>query len=108
MAAPVDGDWQFFSHDPQTGVTVWVLDLGTHLAVRRDIPVDDLLDDIAAERSANEGKGWGDGKVIGSVPLGLAYSSGYMKARQEGDEAWIRRFWNNPDHRRLRTFEGRV
>jgi hypothetical protein len=104
----MEGDWQLLRHDPITGTKTYILDIGTHYVVRKEIPVDDILEDVAMERSANAGKRWGDGQVIGSVPLPLAFSSGYMKARVNGDTEWIKRFWNDPDHRKLRTFEGNI
>lgn len=67
-----------------------------------------LLDANARARSSNAGRRWGDGQVVGSIPLNLYYSSGMAEANKQADKAWIKRFWNDPDNRNLRTFEGRV
>lgn len=67
-----------------------------------------MLDRAHAERSANAGKRWGGGQVIGRLPLPLYFSSGMAQARMQGDETWIKRFWNSSDHSKLRTFEGNV
>ena len=67
-----------------------------------------LLDRAAAERAANAGKRWGDGQVIGRLPLTLYFNSGMAKARVQGDTTWIKRFWNDSEHSKLRTFEGKV
>lgn len=104
----MDGDWVLIHHSPVTGVKTYVMDLGTHYAVRKDTPVDGILDSAAADRSNNGGKRWGDGRVIGTIPDAIAWSSGYMNAKKNGDEAWIKRFWNNRDNYKLRTFEGTV
>lgn len=104
-----DGDWELFNYDPDTGVSVWRYDHPDgRITYRRDIPIDDLTGHLAEERAASAGKPWGDGRVIGSVPDGIAWSSGYMQARMNGDTAWIKRFWNDRDNFKLRTFEGRV
>jgi hypothetical protein len=67
-----------------------------------------MLERAAAERSANAGKRWGDGQVVGRVPLPLYFSSGLAEAARQQDEAWRKRFWNDPDNSRLRTFEGKL
>lgn len=104
-----DGDWKLFSYDPVTGVKAWLLDVGNGaFVIRQDIPLDDIFASTAEERAMNQGRRWGDGRVIGSIPDALAWSSGYMKAKQNGDDAWIKRFWNDRDNYKLRTFEGRV
>lgn len=102
------GGWLFWNRDPVTGVAVWIGEVDGHYVIRRDIPMDDILESCADERAYNQGKSWGDGQVIGSVPMGLAFSSGYVEAKKQGDTAWIKRFWNDPDHKKLRTREGRV
>lgn len=66
------------------------------------------LDQAHAERAANAGKRWGGGQVIGRLPLPLWFDSGMAAARQQNDLRWIKRFWNDPDHKRLRTFEGKL
>lgn len=67
-----------------------------------------MLDRAHAERSANAGKRWGDGRNIGRVPLPLYFSSGLAEAARQKDEKWRRAFWNDPDHSRLRLFEGKL
>lgn len=69
---------------------------------------DKLLDLAAQERTDNAGKNWGDGRIIGRVPMNLYYASGLAEAARQRDDKFIRRFWNDLDNRKLRTFEGRV
>ncbi len=66
------------------------------------------LDRAHAERAANAGKKWGDGQVVGRLPLPLYFSSGMAEAARQGDEKWRKAFWNDPDNARLRTFEGKL
>ena len=67
-----------------------------------------ILESAAADRSDNAGKRWGDGQIIGTVPDTIFYSSGYAEAKNNHDAAWLKRFWNDPDHKKLRTFEGSI
>lgn len=54
------------------------------------------------------GQRFGDGKVVGRVPLNLFYASGLAEASRQGDTTWIKRFWNDPDNAKFRTFRGKV
>ena len=79
------------------------------IIVRREWKgTDKLLDLAAQERSDNAGKRWGDGQIIGRVPLNLYYASGLAEAARQNDRAFVKRFWNDSDHRNLRTFEGKI
>jgi hypothetical protein len=69
---------------------------------------DPLLEETAQRRSENAGKRWGDGQAIGSVPLDLYFKSGLSEANTQRDTKWIKRWWNDADNKKLRTFEGNV
>lgn len=104
-----DGNWWLVNYDEDTEVATWLTtEDGKRYIQRRDEPRQDIIASAAADRLENAGKRWGDGQVIGTVPEGYAWSSGYMRAKAEGDTAWIKRFWNDRDNRNLRTFEGKV
>jgi hypothetical protein len=102
-------DWLLVRSDPITGMKVYIQDMGDgRTAIKKVMPVDPILESAAADRSNNAGRKWGDGQVIGTVPLELYFSTGYADAKKNGDTAWLKRFWNNGDHKKLRTFEGQV
>lgn len=86
------------------------LDMGDGRVILRTehLQTDALLAGNAMDRSANAGKRWGEGQVIGRLPLNLYYASGLAEAMRQGDMAWVRRFWNDGDNARFRTFEGQV
>lgn len=67
-----------------------------------------MLDDIHQAHMNWQGKRWGDGAVIGRVPLNLYYSSGLAEASRQRDKKFIARFWDNLDHRRLRIKSGSI
>jgi hypothetical protein len=62
----------------------------------------------ADDRQANYGKRWGDGQVIGRMPIGMYFSTGLSEAAKQGDTKHIKRVWNDPDYKYLRTFEGKI
>lgn len=102
-------DWLLVRSDPISGMKVYIQDLGDgRTAIKKVMPVDSILESAADDRSNNAGKRWGDGQIIGTVPLEMYFSSGYAEAKNNHDTAWLKRFWNDRDRYRLRTFEGTV
>lgn len=107
-------DWSLVSSE--CGVETWhkyerTADGRTLLHVKQEWNPDwqqAMLDRAHAERSANAGKRWGEGRNIGRVPLPLYFSSGLAEAARQKDERFRRKFWNDPDHARLRLFEGKI
>lgn len=69
---------------------------------------DEVLKQAKIDRDANTGKQWGGGQVIGRLPLPLYFTSGLAEAAIQKDDKFIRSFWNDPDHKLLRTFEGNI
>lgn len=77
---------------------------GTVFAKTEYLHTEKMLDDIAAVRNNNAGKRWGDGQVVGSIPLNLYYSSGMAEASRQRDTHFIRKFYR--DHPKLKKFDG--
>lgn len=106
-----DGDWTLLSWDAATGRTVWVSeDDNGNTVIRTDYPVTNVLESNLHARN-DAAKAWaGDWHRIGSVPLNLHYDEnvGLHKALTEGDDAHVRRFFNDSDNAAWRTKEGRV
>jgi hypothetical protein len=102
-------DWLLVRSDPVSGMKVYIQDLGDgRTAIKKVMPADSILESAAADRSMNAGRRWGDGRVIGTVPLELYFGTGYADAKANQDTTWLKRFWNDPDHKNLRTFEGNI
>jgi hypothetical protein len=59
-----------------------------------------LLDDSQSKR-------FGDGKVVGRIPLNVFYRD-FASRLKEGDEDFMKWWLNNGDNRPYRTFRGRV
>lgn len=103
-----DGDWTLFSHDHQSGRSVWHLHDGEKDVWRVDYPVDALMAENAAVRNAADRAWRGDWHRVASVPLNVAYDSGLVKAQSQGDDNFVKRFLNDGDNRAWRTREGNI
>jgi hypothetical protein len=104
----MDGPWRLFSHDPQTGETVWVMFDGEKTVVRTDTPIDATIE--ANQQARHEvGKfSKGDYNRVASIPSHLLHTTGFQEAFMQDDKKWLSRFLNDPDNRAFRTTEGRV
>ena len=108
MADPLwNGEWMLIHSTPTT--QTYIKDNGDGTStIKKVTEVDPILESAAADRSMNAGKKWGDGQIIGTVPDTIFYSSGYAEAKNNHDTAWLKRFWNDSNHKKLRTFEGNI
>jgi hypothetical protein len=63
----------------------------------------------ANQKALNESEGqrFGDGKVIGSVPLDMFYST-LLEPTKNRDEKWLKKFYNDIDNRKFRKFKGNI
>lgn len=67
-----------------------------------------LLDENAAVRAVQAGKGWGDGlQHVASVPMNV-WANRLSVASQQGDSAFIKRWLNDSDHAAFRTKSGKL
>lgn len=54
------------------------------------------------------GKRWGDGRIVASIPESIYWRGDFAKARENQDQKWIKRFLNDSDNQKLRTFKGNI
>ena len=102
------GKWLPWSYDPTTRKRVSFCENedGTILwSTQTD--VEGLVDSNKAAFNDSADKRWGDGKVVASVDL-ITYFNELVPARLNGDDAYLKRWLNDPDHRAYRTFKGRI
>src|SRR5690606_27770163 len=100
-----DGSWRLFSHDPLTGKKVWHLDMGEQIIVRTEKPVDELFAQNAEDMSNSIGKRFGDGQRVASIPMDIFFDH-LNEANKNGDQAYIKKWLNDADHQKFRTFRG--
>lgn len=107
MSDVYEGDWRLFSYDPVTGRRVWHLDMGDHIIQRTETPVDEIISQNAEDYSNSLSRSWGDGQRVASIPLDVFYSE-LAEAVKQDDQRYLRRWLNDADHSKFRTFKGRV
>ena len=105
----MDRDFSLLGHDDETGDTVWMRENpdGT-ITFRHDQDVERLIKQNVEAEKETHGKRFGDWNRFGSVPDNIMISSGLDEAHKQGDKAFIKRWFNDPDNRKFRTSRGRV
>lgn len=65
-----------------------------------------LLKENEELRKLNADKKWGDGDVVGRVPLDLYFSSGLAEAAKNKDRKFQQKWWDKSENRKWRTRGG--
>lgn len=100
---------RLFSHDPTFGITKWwhwdeEKQAGTIETVQH---VDALLDrNVSSQNAQTRLDRWGDGKIVASIPLSI-YAE-LLGSGKVHDQAYLKRWINDPDNRKFRTRLGRI
>ena len=107
---PFGGRGFLLEHNPEEGRAVWLChDPETNTMQKCELyDYNPVLEQNARQRSENAGKNWGDGRVVASIPNFLLYNGYYADARAAGDPEAQKKFLNDSDNKKLRTFEGRL
>lgn len=97
------GDWVLVEDNEH--FRRWELDLGDKVIRKTEAKgTETLLDEASAIRSLKAGQRWGDGQIVGRIPLNLYYSSGMAEASRQRDIKYQRKFYR--EHPKLKTFDG--
>lgn len=108
MAVIRDGDWRLYDYDYQTGRSQWIMhNPDGSFTMRTDYPVDKLIEQNRMELNESNGKRWGDGRRVASIPLNI-YHEQLAEASHQQDDQYLSKWLNDSDHRAFRTFEGKV
>ena len=83
---------------------------GNVLYVYRTKPRDltGLLEDNRRLYDESSSKRFGDGRIVGRIPLNVLYQPENLQRLRDGDQDWLKWFLNNPDNRAYRTFRGKI
>ena len=102
------GKWLPWSYDPVTRKRVSFCENedGTILWHYETV-VEELVEQNKAAFNDSAGKRWDDGKVIASIDM-QTYFNDLVPARLNGDDAYLKRWLNDPDNRAYRTFKGKI
>jgi hypothetical protein len=118
MSSPVtDGEWRLLSDWDENHQRKWISAqpvAGEGGAIQYVVKtetwtpaLENLLEANKAAYNAGIGQRWGEGKVAWSVPEDVYYRD-ILPAKKQDDKAYLKRFFNDPDHRAFRTFPGRL
>ena len=103
-----NGDgWCVLDHDPITGRTTEALIDGTKMHVRVSAPADAIVEQNHAEQVDNLNRPFGDMAKVASVPMHI-WANRLLPAIQQGDDKFLSKWLNNPDHAKFRTRTGLV
>lgn len=103
-------DWTLLKETPSHRYWLGFLDDGRQVIKTEYLADDELVEQNKALFNESDGKRWGDGQVVGRIPLNVLYSSQHQIAEKlaEGDRDHIK-WWLNSEHALpYRTFKGRV
>lgn len=109
---PIPSDWITIEDSP-TCLTLGRLDYGDDgqpcVRIQKQIKnAEEFMSANSQWRAEVANQKWGDGQVIGRMPDSMYFTSGMAEARKNNDEKWIKRFWSDPDHKKLRIKEGNL
>lgn len=100
---------KLFSHDAELGITRYFhYDENTDQAtISTHQNLSPLLEQTKRYRNQQTSLDrWGEGRVVAQVPLALYYE--WLKEGKTNDDAFLRRWLNDPDNKGFRTFVGKV
>lgn len=98
LALTVDdyADGEVIFHNPMTGerVTKYRIDDNTYALKREYYRTQELLDACAEDRAASLNTRWGDGRIIGRIPMNILQDDqiGLMDAIKNYDDGFLTRF----------------
>ena len=103
-------EWEFLRETPTNRYWIAMLPDGRSVIKTEYLADAQLIEENRFLFNESEGQRWGDGQIVGRIPLNVLYSSQHQIAEKlrEGDRDHIR-WWLNSEHARpYRTFKGRV
>ena len=101
--------WQFLYDDPVLKQRKYKLKLdGNRSVIRTEhYGTPELLDANAAQRALTAGEKFGDMRKVASIPMNV-WAEEIAPRMRDGNAASIRKWLNDPDRAKLRTFEGQI
>lgn len=114
--SPVDprdihgGDWELFEQTPDfRRYRLWIDDK-TYIQKTEFLADEALVEQNRQSFDASQGKRFGDGQIVGRIPLNILYGSKSEVAAKlkEGDRDHLKWWLNSEQGRPWRSFRGRL
>jgi len=96
---------KLLDRNEEIGREVWYHFEGEELILNTRQSVEPILKVNQAFYNETYGERWGEGKRVASVPINFFWDK-LHEAVMNKDDAYIRKFLNNSDHKKFRTFHG--
>lgn len=103
---PFGGKGEITARAPDSVTWSAEIEPGVFAVCKRTI-TDPLFQANNERLKESEGKRFGDGQIVASIDLPTYYST-ILPAVQAGDDGWVKRWINDSENRRYRTFRGRI
>ena len=100
---------RLFSRDPVLGLTEWwhYDDDNDRVTIETTQDIEPALEVAQDARNAQTRLDrWGDGKHVGFIPM--AVYAEWLRTGKQHDQAFVRRWLNDPENKKYRTFQGKV
>jgi hypothetical protein len=103
---PIDpanpGPWKLVSRDES--FARWETEIDGMTVMKTEfLGTEQLAEENRRILNENEGKRWGDGQVFASMPMNVAFQSGWTEANKQQDIKWMNQFIrDNPQYRRFK------
>lgn len=107
------GDWAVMDRDPVTRVTKLARvterpDGGETIEWKTLQDCEELVAENAAIRQEQDGQRYGEGNtLVARIPM-TVFANRLTDAIKQGDDGFIKRWLNDPDHAAFRTKSGRI
>lgn len=106
-ADPFGGTGQLIVNHPEKRTWVRCDDNGVPVEECTVHYIDPIIEANKASFNDSQGKRWGDGKIVASIPMDL-YHRTILPMKKAGDDRGLKAWLDNSDNRAFRTFEGKV
>ena len=104
--------WELFDSCAVTGIVRYRKAIGDGMWLQRtEYPHTEALFNINHEElMQNQGTSWGDGKVVGRIPMNVLFNDklGLSDAVADGDDAYVNKWLYHGDNAKFRTRGGRL
>lgn len=100
---------RLFDHDPTTGISEWFDydELSNTFSLTTTQDVSKLVEENKqAYQNVTSLDRWGDGRVVARIPLSI-YTQWIQDGRDK-DDAFLRRWLNDPENKHFRVRPGKV
>ncbi|MBX5143207.1 hypothetical protein HJB79_31355 [Rhizobium lentis] len=103
-------DWTLLRETPSHRYWLAILPDGQQVIKTEFLADEALIEDNKRAYSESEGKRWGDGQIVGRIPLNVLYSSQHqiMEKLKEGDRDHLKWWLNSERALPYRRFKGRI